>query len=85
VTKRALVHFKCEYLHPILFTKHRSCLGALAGTKYQEDVPTIVDVFDKSAKHVFRKVDEPLQIRFTSPSENDASLSIQSGRIIVDG
>ncbi|KAJ2936972.1 hypothetical protein H1R20_g123, partial [Candolleomyces eurysporus] len=69
VTRRAEVHFN----------------NALAGTKYRQDVPTITNAFDKSAKHVFRKVDEPLQIRFASPSENDAALNIRSGRIIVDG
>ncbi|RXW25701.1 hypothetical protein EST38_g127 [Candolleomyces aberdarensis] len=69
VTRRAQVHFD----------------SALAGTKYHQDVPTITDAFDKSTKHVFRKVHEPLQIRFASPSENDATLNIRSGRIIVDG
>ncbi|KAF5317360.1 hypothetical protein D9611_003531 [Ephemerocybe angulata] len=57
----------------------------LAGSRFSQDVESLVTRFDRNTKHVFRREDEPLHIQFTSHRERDQALNIRGGRLTIPG
>ncbi|KAJ2922254.1 hypothetical protein H1R20_g14838, partial [Candolleomyces eurysporus] len=57
----------------------------LAGTRFEDDIPTLKTRFDRNTKHVFRKDDEPLHIQFASHRDRDPDLNIRAGRLTLSG
>ncbi|KAF6752161.1 hypothetical protein DFP72DRAFT_1171705 [Ephemerocybe angulata] len=57
----------------------------LKATRFEPDVETLTQRFDRSTKHVFRKEDEPHHIQFASIREKEPALKIRSGRLTMEG
>ncbi|TFK20835.1 hypothetical protein FA15DRAFT_707737 [Coprinopsis marcescibilis] len=57
----------------------------LAGTRFSDEIDSLIEAFDRGAKVGFRKEDETYAIRFTSARENEPDLGIRSGQIKVPG
>ncbi|KAH6884053.1 hypothetical protein BKA70DRAFT_1205726 [Coprinopsis sp. MPI-PUGE-AT-0042] len=57
----------------------------LRGTRFQDDVPRIVELFDKRAKLTFRDDTTPQFVRFGPTRESEPSLGIRNGQIKLSG
>lgn len=57
----------------------------LKDSVFAEDVPIIVDRFDKRSKQSFRNDQDPQFIKFGSTRENDPKLGIRLGQLKVPG
>ncbi|KAF6748676.1 hypothetical protein DFP72DRAFT_915785 [Ephemerocybe angulata] len=70
---------------PVSLTIDALTLALLAGSRFSQDVESLVTRFDRNTKHVFRREDEPLHIQFTSHRERDQALNIRGGRLTIPG
>ncbi|KAF6748622.1 hypothetical protein DFP72DRAFT_971152 [Ephemerocybe angulata] len=57
----------------------------LKATRFEPDVDTLTQRFDRNTKHGFRKDDEPHHIQFASSREREPALRIRGGRLTMDG
>ncbi|KAF5355161.1 hypothetical protein D9756_005596 [Leucocoprinus leucothites] len=58
---------------------------ALKQSKYHDDIPIIKEKFDAKAKCAFRNPDEPYYVQFGTVRDRDPSLSIQAGKLRLEG
>jgi len=61
--------------------------GKLAKSKYgsEDDVKNIANLFDKTAKHVFRDSELPSFIRFGAARDRDPAVDIRNGQLKLAG
>ena len=59
--------------------------GLLRGSKYADDVPLIVDRFDKKTKLRFVDSTEPQFVKFGRIGDRDPKLNIKSGQLKLLG
>ncbi|KAF5317081.1 hypothetical protein D9611_003545 [Ephemerocybe angulata] len=57
----------------------------LKATRFEPDVDTLTQRFDRNTKHGFRKDDEPHHIQFASSREREPALRIRGGRLTMEG
>ncbi|KAJ3575398.1 hypothetical protein NP233_g1120 [Leucocoprinus birnbaumii] len=57
----------------------------LKGTRFQEDVPSMTDKFDKATKLAFRDPQDPQYIKFGGARDRDEKLRIRTGQLRLDG
>jgi hypothetical protein len=57
----------------------------LKDSVFEEDVPIMVDRFDKRSKQSFRNDQDPQFIKFGSPRETDVKLGIRLGQLKLAG
>ncbi|KAF5354124.1 hypothetical protein D9756_006961 [Leucocoprinus leucothites] len=57
----------------------------LRNTRFHEDVPLIVDRFDKKTKLAFRDSDDPQYIKFGNTRDRDPNLGIRAGQLKLNG
>ncbi|KAJ8095970.1 hypothetical protein PM082_015191 [Marasmius tenuissimus] len=57
----------------------------LFGTRFSDSIDRIVEEFDKTAKLRFKSANQSTYIRFGSLRDNDASLQIRNGQMVLPG
>lgn len=57
----------------------------LAKSKFEPDVETLKNRFDRNTKPVFKRADESHHIQFAPMRERDAKLNIRNGRLTLSG
>ncbi|KAF6748669.1 hypothetical protein DFP72DRAFT_555314 [Ephemerocybe angulata] len=57
----------------------------LKATRFEEDVDTLTQIFDRTTKLGFRKDDQPYHIQFASNREKEPALNIRAGRLKLEG
>ncbi|KAK1222716.1 hypothetical protein PQX77_014421 [Marasmius sp. AFHP31] len=60
-------------------------LEMLSGTRFYDNVDRIVEEFDKTGKLRFKSANQSTYIRFGNFRDNDASLQIRSGQMVLPG
>ncbi|KAJ3575399.1 hypothetical protein NP233_g1121 [Leucocoprinus birnbaumii] len=87
-TAAAQSYFKDLYSSLV---QHRSTLTLtqplefLKDTRFQEDIPFIVDKVDKTTKPAFRGPKDPQYIKFGNARDRDPALGIRGGQLKLDG
>ena len=64
---------------------HFNRVELLKGSAFQDDVPFIVDRFDKRTKHAFRSDGDVQYVRFASHRENAPDVGIRFGQLKLGG
>jgi hypothetical protein len=90
VTRAASRHLNGEVIYfgyNVLQLKYSSprFQELLQNTRFQEDIPFMVEKFDKSTKLAFRDPTDPQYIKFGRARDKDASLGIRAGQLKLEG
>jgi hypothetical protein len=90
VTRAALRHLNGEAMYSsynLLQVKYSTprFQELFQDTRFREDIPFMVEKFDKTTKLAFRDPTDPQYIKFGRPSDKDASLGIRAGQLKLEG